>query len=78
MTADEPVMAVAMAAVVSLRFFIYDGNGGAGGGMYSASGKSKIQLNVALSKISCPSCVDKNKNQTPSISVTQLKNCDVV
>ena len=28
MTADEPVIAVAIAAVVSFRFFIYDGNGG--------------------------------------------------
>ena len=43
MTADEPVIAVAMAAVVSLRFFIYDGNGGGGGGIYSAWGKVRTQ-----------------------------------
>jgi hypothetical protein len=47
MTADEPVIAVAMAAVVSFRFFIYDGNGGAGGGMYSACGNVRTQAYCA-------------------------------
>lgn len=43
--ADEPLIAVAMAAVVSLsKCFIYDGNGGGIGGVYSPRGKSKIQM----------------------------------
>jgi hypothetical protein len=67
MTADEPVMAVAMAAVVSLRFFIYDGNGGGGGGMYSAWGKSKTQAYSVIATSGLSSS-ERNKNQTPFIS----------
>jgi len=67
MTADEPVIAVAMAAVVSLRFFIYDGNGGGGGGMYSASGKSNNHINSVLANASL-SCSLPKKNQLPLMS----------
>ena len=53
------------------------GNGGVGGGMYSACGKVNTQA-YSLASTSGLSCSDKHKNQVPSISATQLKNCDDV
>ena len=77
MTAELVEIAVAMAAVVSLsKCFIYCGNGGGGGGVYSPCGKVRTQAYCEDSTNGI-SCSDRNKNQTPLMSATQLKKISV-
>jgi len=64
--------------IANINNYTTGGNGGAGGAIYSPSGKVKIQLHVGSFKIVSLSCVDKNKNHVPLISCTQLKNCSGV
>lgn len=83
-TAAAPVIVVSVLAAESVCCIIYHkdsnysvgGNGGSGGGVYSPCGRVRTQAYCEDSTNGI-SCSDKNKNQTPLISATQLKKISV-
>jgi len=59
--------------IANINNYTTGGNGGAGGAIYSPSGKVRIHSH-SVPKISCLSSCERNKYQTPLMSATQLKN----